>query len=109
MYELYLTILVLSFWLSYIFISLEGGASNDPCSEIFAGPKPFSEPETLALSEFIKTLNLQFYIAFHSYSQQILYPFVSKHDKHVMCFVSKFFFQGYNTRHAPNYDDLVSC
>lgn len=56
----------------------EGGASVDPCSEIYAGSKPFSEPETLALAEFVKTLNLKFYFAFHSYSQQILYPFVSE-------------------------------
>lgn len=60
------------------FVVSEGGASNDPCSEIYAGPKPYSEPETLALAKFVKTFNLKFYFAFHSYSQQILYPFVSE-------------------------------
>lgn len=73
------------FWssalVSDISLFLEGGASNDPCSEIYAGPKPYSEPETLALTEFVKTFNLKFYFAFHSYSQQILYPFVSGNNQ----------------------------
>lgn len=67
--------------LSDFSLFLEGGASNDPCSEIYAGPKPYSEPETLALTEFVKTFNLKFYFAFHSYSQQILYPFVSGNNQ----------------------------
>lgn len=29
------------------------GSSKSPCNEFFAGPVPFSEPETKALSEFL--------------------------------------------------------
>lgn len=31
----------------------ERGSSNDPCSEYYAGPYPFSEPETKAISSFL--------------------------------------------------------
>lgn len=56
----------------------EVGASKNPCSEIYAGPRPFSEPEIQALSEFVKTFeNLKLYISFHSYGQLLLFPYVS--------------------------------
>lgn len=56
----------------------ETGASSNPCAETYAGPTAFSEPETLAISEFIKTVeNLKLYISFHSYSQLLLFPYVS--------------------------------
>lgn len=56
----------------------EVGSSNYPCSEIYAGPKPFSEPEIRSLAEFIKTFdNIKLYISFHSYSQLVLFPYVS--------------------------------
>lgn len=59
---------------------LEKGSSKDPCSELYAGPNPFSEQEILALSEFIKTFdNIKLYISFHSYSQLLLFPYVSFH------------------------------
>lgn len=54
------------------------GASKEPCNTMYAGPKSFSEPETFALSEFVKTFhNIKLYLAFHSYSQLILFPYVS--------------------------------
>lgn len=56
----------------------ESGSSWFPCSQIYAGPKPFSEVETEALSEFIKTFNnIKIYLSFHSYSQLLLFPYVS--------------------------------
>ncbi|XP_067625455.1 zinc carboxypeptidase A 1-like [Eurosta solidaginis] len=53
------------------------GASNDPCSDTYAGPKPWSEIETKSLSNYITSLQgkIQFYLSFHSYSQYVLYPF----------------------------------
>lgn len=75
-----------------MFYFLAGGASSDPCSDTFAGPLPFSEPETRAISNFIianaKTLNA--YLSFHSYSQVILWPY------------------GHTSQHLDNHDDLVS-
>ncbi|XP_076325169.1 carboxypeptidase B-like [Tachypleus tridentatus] len=54
----------------------QGGASNSPCSDIYAGPKAFSEPETKAISEFIlaRKNQVKLYIATHSYSQLWLTP-----------------------------------
>ncbi|XP_055307072.1 zinc carboxypeptidase-like [Sitodiplosis mosellana] len=67
----------------------EVGASTDPCSETYAGPSPFSEPETLALSKFIKSFdNIKLYLSFHSYSQLFLFPY------------------GYTKQHAKNHKDL---
>ncbi|CAL7933049.1 unnamed protein product [Xylocopa violacea] len=58
------------------------GASNNPCSDTYAGPKAFSEPETQHMRDFILARKGQFkaYITFHSYGQYILYPwgFTSK-------------------------------
>lgn len=71
---------------------LSGGASINPCSETYAGPSPFSEPEVRSLSEFIATVanRLVGYISFHSYSQLLMLPF------------------GHTTEHLANYDEVVS-
>ncbi|XP_030764995.1 carboxypeptidase B-like [Sitophilus oryzae] len=54
------------------------GASNSPCSDIFAGPEAFSEPETAALRDWFLTNNannvVKLYITFHSYGSMLLYP-----------------------------------
>nr|XP_049704872.1 zinc carboxypeptidase [Helicoverpa armigera] len=55
------------------------GASNDSCTNTFAGPTAFSEPETRAIAQYVGTLNEQgefvYYIAFHSYTQLIIIPY----------------------------------
>ncbi|XP_055294946.1 zinc carboxypeptidase-like [Sitodiplosis mosellana] len=52
------------------------GGSTNPCSETYAGAKAFSEPETLALAEFIKSFdNIRLYLSFHSYGQMLLFPY----------------------------------
>ncbi|KAK7477534.1 hypothetical protein BaRGS_00031219 [Batillaria attramentaria] len=35
----------------------ESGASSDPCSPVFAGPAPFSEPETRNIRDWLKKLS----------------------------------------------------
>lgn len=59
------------------YVISEGGASQNPCSETYAGPSAFSEPETVALSNFIGSLGhkINIYLAFHSYGHYILYPY----------------------------------
>ncbi|CAF1203664.1 unnamed protein product [Rotaria sordida] len=54
----------------------EGGATHDPCDEIYCGSKPFSEIETAQVAKFIGTHNstLVHYINFHSYSQLWMTP-----------------------------------
>lgn len=39
---------------------MKNGASNDLCSDFYAGPHAFSEPETKLLSEFISNSNRNF-------------------------------------------------
>ncbi|KAJ8950621.1 hypothetical protein NQ318_010820, partial [Aromia moschata] len=52
------------------------GASDNQCSEIFAGPRPFSEPETSALRDYLLAHHneVKLYLTFHSYGQFLLYP-----------------------------------
>ncbi|XP_076621557.1 carboxypeptidase B isoform X1 [Colletes latitarsis] len=58
------------------------GASSSPCSDTYAGPKPFSEVENQRLRDFVlaRKQQIKAYITFHSYGQYILYPwgFTSK-------------------------------
>ncbi|XP_026494162.2 uncharacterized protein LOC113399282 [Vanessa tameamea] len=55
------------------------GASQNPCTQNFAGPVAFSEPESIAIANYILGLqregNLVYYMGFHSYSQMILIPY----------------------------------
>uniref|UniRef100_A0A182WHJ4 Zinc carboxypeptidase A 1 n=1 Tax=Anopheles minimus TaxID=112268 RepID=A0A182WHJ4_9DIPT len=68
----------------------EQGTSNNACSDTYAGPKAFSEVETRSLSAFVEKLRgkLSAYIAFHSYSQLLLFPY------------------GHTGEHSPNHQDL---
>jgi carboxypeptidase T len=51
------------------------GASNDPRSEVYHGPKGFSEPETQAIRDFlIAHTNVTIVQSYHTYSELILYP-----------------------------------
>jgi len=47
-----------------------GGSSGDPCSDEYRGPTAGSEPENMALANYVKnTPRVAAYIDFHSYSQ----------------------------------------
>uniref|UniRef100_A0A2A4K1E1 Peptidase M14 domain-containing protein n=1 Tax=Heliothis virescens TaxID=7102 RepID=A0A2A4K1E1_HELVI len=52
------------------------GASRYPCSEIYRGSGPFSEPESKAIAQFFKNTAAEFsaYLTYHSYGQYLLYP-----------------------------------
>ncbi|XP_013107110.2 zinc carboxypeptidase [Stomoxys calcitrans] len=54
-----------------------GGASNNPCSETYAGPEAFSEPEAKALADYVTSIQdkINIYISFHSYGQYLLSPY----------------------------------
>lgn len=54
----------------------KGGSSSNVCSPAFAGMKPFSEPESRALANFMlkQRSKLAMYISLHSYSQMWLLP-----------------------------------
>lgn len=53
------------------------GASNNPCTETFAGPTAESEPEVVAFARFFQTIasSVKLYFSFHAYGQYILTPF----------------------------------
>ncbi|XP_031347053.1 carboxypeptidase B-like isoform X2 [Photinus pyralis] len=52
------------------------GASSSECSNYFAGVRPFSEPESLALSKLIteNANRIKMYISLHAAAKSILYP-----------------------------------
>ncbi|XP_061745441.1 carboxypeptidase B2 [Nerophis ophidion] len=53
------------------------GASDDPCSEIYCGAFPESEPESEAVANFLRGHkdSVQLYLTMHSYSQMLLFPY----------------------------------
>jgi len=61
-----------AFWMQ------NGGASPDPCNQAFAGLSPFSEPEVLAMAEFMNrteiNANMVMYMSLHSSGQYLLIP-----------------------------------
>ena len=62
---------------NYHFLPNKGpGTSGDPCSENYRGTRPFSEPETAAISQKIMQLNdrIVLYMTLHSYGQYWLTP-----------------------------------
>jgi len=61
-----------AFWME------NGGASDDPCSGVFAGLSPFSEPEVLAMAQFMNrteiNANMIMYMSLHNAGQYLLIP-----------------------------------
>lgn len=53
------------------------GVSNDPCNlETYAGPVPFSEPETNMVKKIMvdNADRIKLYVSIHSYGQYLVYP-----------------------------------
>lgn len=50
------------------------GSSPQPGSDVYRGPAPFSEPETAAVRGLIEAHNVRALVSFHSFGQDILYP-----------------------------------
>lgn len=53
------------------------GASPEPCTEIYCGAFPESEPESQAVADFLRGHkdSIQLYFSIHSYSQMLLFPY----------------------------------
>ncbi|XP_055856251.1 zinc carboxypeptidase-like [Episyrphus balteatus] len=77
---------------NYPFHWNETGSSSNPCRYDFSGPSAASEIETQRLIQFVKenapTENIKTYLALHSYSQLIMFPY------------------GFTPERVSNYDDL---
>lgn len=58
-----------------------GGSSTNPNSDTYMGTKPFSEPETINIKNYVEShINITTLLSFHTYSQLILYPWGHKYD-----------------------------
>lgn len=59
------------------------GASDQPCSEIYCGAFPESEPEAQAVADFLRSHKdtVQLYLTIHSYSQMLLFPYSCTFDE----------------------------
>jgi carboxypeptidase T len=58
-----------------------GGSSQNPGSDVFMGPKPFSEPETIAIRDHINAnTHITTVLSFHTFSKLILYPWGHKYS-----------------------------
>uniref|UniRef100_H3DAK6 Carboxypeptidase B2 (plasma) n=1 Tax=Tetraodon nigroviridis TaxID=99883 RepID=H3DAK6_TETNG len=59
------------------------GASDEPCSEIYCGAFPESEPETQSVAHFLRSHkdSVKLYITIHSYSQMLLFPYSCTSDE----------------------------
>lgn len=53
--------------------------SDDPCSSVFAGAIPFSEPETQALKSLVLLPGMQAHFDLHAYARVILGPYAHSH------------------------------
>ncbi|OGR45810.1 MAG: hypothetical protein A2021_01800 [Elusimicrobia bacterium GWF2_52_66] len=57
----------------------QSGASHYPAAETYCGPAAFSEPETLAIKNFVEARrNIKTLMSYHSYSGLVLYPWAGK-------------------------------
>jgi len=67
---------------------VDGATSDDPASEVYHGPYPFSENETIAMRDLALRQNFVTSLSYHSVASLILYPW------------------GYTTNPAPDYLEL---
>ncbi|XP_037081839.1 carboxypeptidase B-like [Pollicipes pollicipes] len=69
----------------------EAGTSTNPCSDVYPGSRPFSEPETRGVRDFLlqHKNKMEMYISFHSYSQMLFVPY------------------GHGTERPSDYDELL--
>jgi hypothetical protein len=55
--------------------SVQGSISNNPDQEVYCGPGPVSENETLAMHNFSLAHDFIFMVTYHSYGELVLWPF----------------------------------
>ena len=68
------------------------GSGNNPCKDDYRGAGPFSEPETLAMRNFIISFpKMRFAINFHAFGNLLVMPFNAdgKQNSHVKKFYQK--------------------
>ena len=51
-----------------------GGSSTDSSSDVYRGTAPFSEPENIAMDNFMRAHNIKSCFNYHSYGNLLIYP-----------------------------------
>jgi carboxypeptidase T len=59
----------------YMWNAPNGGSSTSPSSDTYRGPAEFSEPETQAVDNFMRTHNIKTAFNYHTYGNYLIYPF----------------------------------
>ncbi|KAI8424818.1 hypothetical protein MSG28_006747 [Choristoneura fumiferana] len=69
-----------------------GVSRNKTSAQTFCGPQAFSEPESIAMAQFVRGLKnqLEYFISFHSFGQLFIIPYA------------------FSTKHAENFDEMKS-
>ena len=52
-----------------------GGSSTSPSSDTYRGTAPFSEPETVAIRDFLASRKIKNALNYHTYSNLLIYPY----------------------------------
>jgi carboxypeptidase T len=52
----------------------DSGSSGSPCSDLYRGASPASEPETTAIQELMQREKFAIGVSYHTYSQLVLFP-----------------------------------
>jgi len=62
---------------NFDFFWMAAGASNNPCSDTYAGPSAWSEPETAAIRDFYMPIasRVRMFLSMHSFGQYLLMPY----------------------------------
>lgn len=59
-----------------------GGSSKNPQSDVYMGSEPFSEPETRAVRDFVRTQpRMTTLLTLHTFSELVLYPWGHTEDR----------------------------
>ncbi len=59
------------------------GSSKDPCREDYEGPTPFSEPESVAIRDFILKNNFTVAFNYHSFGKALYIPYSCRPKGHI--------------------------
>lgn len=61
----------------YQWVAEPNKPTSNPCSDVYAGSHPFSQPETFALKNYLLSVKdkIQIYFALHSFGQFIFSPY----------------------------------
>lgn len=78
--DFYITTWHMNLWFFY---GEAKGASSIPCSEIYCGQFPESEPEVEAVAKFLRSQKdtIKLYFSIHSYSQKLLFPYSCTYEE----------------------------